>query len=134
MSDQTEFENDFEATDEAAAAAAPANELPEAPTNAEVAAQVEAPAVDDFFAEDAAPAMPEVDPARVITLVPSSSDNRYVEAREGETAIPMLDLISRAQLRFEGNFQCYLNNTEISLTTLVPAGSTVSIVGKVKGG
>ena len=130
MSDQSQFEHDFEATDEAAAVAT--SEVIVEATFAPAVEEPEAPADDDFFAENAAPEVPAVDPSRIITIIPSSSDNKYVETDGNPVA--MLDLIHRAGLQFAGDFQCYLNNAEISLTTLVPAGSTVSIVGKVKGG
>lgn len=140
MEENTVFENDFDASAEAVAA--PENEVVEPAANTvieqddvrgdEPTADGPAEADDDFFAENAAPEMPAVDPAKIVTIIPSSSDEKYVET-DGNP-VPMLDLISRARLQFEGEFHCYLNNAEISLTTLVPAGSTVSIVGKVKGG
>ncbi len=139
----TDFEHDFAEEAAIEAAAEQAAERMLADTEAAISevagepvavviATEETPIEDDFFAENAAPAIPQVDPAKIVTIIPSSSDNRYVET-DGNP-VPMLDLISRAELRFEGDFTCYLNNAEISLTTLVPAGSTVSIVGKVKGG
>lgn len=137
MSDQ--FETDFEATDEAAVAAAPENEViepvaePATVEEGEFVAPAEQPASeDDFFAENAAPAAAAVDPAKVITIVPSSADEKFVET-DG-TPLPVLDLLHKADLQFDGDFHVYLNNAEITLTTLVPAGSTISIIGKVKGG
>lgn len=136
MTENMQFENDF-ATDEAAAAALPENEIVE-PTNAAVAELVEdihgepaEPTEDDFFAESAVEDVPQVDPNTVVTLIPSSADSKYVTVT-GPTS--MIELLSRAQLRFEGEFTCFLGQTELKLNDLVPGGSTVTIAGKVKGG
>lgn len=127
MDANTQFENDF-ATDEAAAAAASANEIVEPETTTAPAA---APAEDDFFAESAVEDVPQVDPNTVVTLIPSSADSKYVTVT-GPTS--MIELLSRAQLRFEGEFTCFLGQTELKMNDLVPGGSTVTIAGKVKGG
>lgn len=133
MTDQ--FEHDFDASDEAAVSAT-SEEIVVAATFQPAVAEPEAPAADeeddDFFAENAAAEVPAVDPAKIITVIPSSSDNKYVET-DG-SPMPMLEVLHKSGLQFQGDFQCYLNNAEITLTTLIPSGSTVSIVGKVKGG
>lgn len=136
MSDNTAFEHDFEASVPDEAAANLANELPvegtlvapEPVVADEAAADTEE---DDFFAESAVEAEPVVDPNTLVTLVPSSSSNKFVPVA-GPT--PMIDLIARSGLQFAGDFTCFLNGAEIHLTDVVPGGSTVIIAGKVKGG
>lgn len=123
-----EFEHDFDTAEQA-------GETPA--TNAEVGEPVddirgeEETGEDDFFAESEVEDVPQVDPEKVVTLVPSSADAKYVEV---DGPLPMVELIARSRLQFAGEFTCYLNGAEISLTTVVPGGSTVNIIGKVKGG
>jgi hypothetical protein len=126
LNSNTGFENDFEPT--------PAEELattaPEILGVGEVI-EVPQPEEDDFFAENAVEAVPDVDPATIVTLIPSSADSKYVTIA-GPTQV--LELINKAGLRFEGEFTCFLGQNELKLNDLVPGGSTVTIAGKVKGG
>jgi hypothetical protein len=127
MSDQ--FEHDFDdATDEAAAAANTANEILGV---GEVVEPATAPVEDDFFAESAVEEIPQVDPNTVVTLIPSSAESKYVTI---ERPTSIIELLSMASLRFEGEFTCFLGQSELKLNDLVPGGSTVTIAGKVKGG
>ncbi len=115
---------------ETAAVEPVAEPVAEAP--AEVAAPIEdEDEVDSFFAESEVAAVPEVDPAKVVTILPSSGQSKYVEI-EQPTAI--VEIIARSGLQFNGTFTCFLNNAEIPLTQPVSGGSTVTVVGTVKGG
>ncbi len=135
MSDQ--FENPVDASEEAAAAASIENEVVETEV---VDGELVAPEVpveeeehddEDFFAESEAEAAPEDDPTKVVTLLPTSGKATYVPV-EGPMA--MVDLIAKSALQFAGDFQCFLNGAQIDMTTTVPGGATVTIIGKVKGG
>lgn len=149
----SDFENDFQ-NEEVAVAQQPtteaAIEAAEEERQAEVAT-VEAPAAvveaefhldtvededdepedDDFFDEEEVPAVPEIDPATVVTIRTSASGDKYVQAT---SAMPLIDVISKSGLRFNGDFTCWLNGQEVALGTQVAGGMTVTVVGSVKGG
>ncbi len=148
MSDQ--FENDFDVTEAVTEAAADTLDEErqasvtegDAPTtNADVAAVVEAIREgevdeeevddDDFFAEDEAPAVPEVDPATIITIRTSQGSDVFVPVPQ---PMPLVDAIAKSGLRFNGDFTCWLNGQEVGLGTMVAGGQTVTVVGSVKGG
>jgi hypothetical protein len=132
MVEQNAFEQDFEETQQEQVSAEVVDEAPEA-----VVVVEEAPAdgaeeeEDDFFAENQAQEVPQVDPTRIVTLTPSSASSKYVEV-DGPT--PVLDLIVKSGLRFQGTFTVVLNGAELQLTDLVPGGSELLIAGTVKGG
>ncbi len=86
---------------------------------------------DDFFAEPAVANMPQVDPTKVITLLPSSAPDKVVEV---DGPIPLATLIGKSGLQFAGDFECFLNGAKLSMTDIVPNGASVVIAGKVKGG
>lgn len=130
------FENDFEPTE-----ALPGEPSPE-PTPAEevntalaAADQVEDEEIendeDDFFTENAAAAVPEIDPATVITIRTSAGADKFVEA---PAPLPLVDAIAKSGLRFNGDYTCWLNGQEVPLGTTVAGGMTVTVVGSVKGG
>jgi hypothetical protein len=86
---------------------------------------------DDFFAEEEAPAVPEIDPATIITFRTSAGSDKYVTA---PASMPLVDAIAKSGLRFNGDFTCWLNGQEVALGTQVAGGMTVTVVGSVKGG
>ncbi len=129
----SDFENDFENLDDQEVVEEAAVEEP-----AEVAVE-EAPAVpagpveDDFFTESAVPETAAMDPAKVVTLRTSASNrDTYVEV--GEESLPLVDIVSKSGIRFNGEYQGWLNGAQISLGDKVAPGSTVSLIGSVKGG
>jgi len=136
----SEFENDF-AVEEAVTEAAADILEEERQADPIAEGEVEAPAAeaeggedltdDDFFAEDEAPAVPEVDPATIITIRTSQGSDVFVPAPQ---PMPLVDAIAKSGLRFNGDFTCWLNGQEVGLGTVVAGGQTVTVVGSVKGG
>lgn len=122
-----DFENDFENLDDQ-------NVVEEtAEVEAEVVEVPAGPVEDDFFAESAVPEAAQLDPAKVVTLRTSASNrDTYVEV--GEESLPLVDIVSKSGIRFNGEYQGWLNGAQISLGDRVAPGSTVSLIGSVKGG
>lgn len=103
----------------------------ELPVEAEVDVEEEELDEDDFFAEDEAAAVPDVDPATLITIRTSAGQDVFVEAPE---PMALVDAIAKSGLRFNGDYTCWLNGQEVPLGTKVAGGNTVTVVGSVKGG
>jgi hypothetical protein len=75
------------------------------------------------------------DPATVITIRTSSGDTRYVPVPEGHTITAgEAFMLSGLPVTGNGGFQIYLNGAIIKVTDIVPVGSTLTVVGSVKGG
>ena len=71
------------------------------------------------------------DPDQVVTIRTSGGDNRYVPV-DGPKSLSQVMLSSG--LRFEGEYTVFLNGVQIQGADIVPAGSTLNIIGSVKGG
>ena len=71
------------------------------------------------------------DPESVITIRTSGGQTAYVPTSEPMT---VADIILSASLTVNSSFQVWLNGAQITTTDLVPTGSTLTIVGSVKGG
>ena len=85
--------------------------------------------VSSFIGDDDDFALP--DPATVVTIRTSSGGDKYVPVSE-PTAVS--SVIAQSGLYFGGAVQYYLNGAEIKTTDLVPGGSTLTVIGSVKGG
>lgn len=134
----SEFEHDFENEESVSEIAAVATieeiEAETAPVSQEATVLVEEDdetTDDDFFAEEEEEAIPEVDPATIITIRTSASSDKLVEAA---APMPLVDAITKSGLRFNGDYTCWLNGQEVGLGTMVSGGMTVTVVGSVKGG
>jgi hypothetical protein len=88
-----------------------------------------APEEDFFPAEGAGFSLP--DPQAVVTLRSTNGSERYVPVAE---ATPLSEIIATSGLSISGPVAYYLNNAQIDLRTPVAPGSTVTIMGTVKGG
>jgi hypothetical protein len=127
----SDFENDFENLDEQEVVEEAAVEAEAAP--AEFTPEPAGPVEDDFFTESAVPETAAMDPAKVVTLRTSASNrDTYVEV--GEESLPLVDIVGKSGIRFNGEYQGWLNGAQISLGDKVAPGSTVSLIGSVKGG
>ncbi len=85
---------------------------------------------EDFFGEgETAVQLP--DAGTVITLRTSSGDSRYVPATEPMTAQAV---VTASGIYVSGATQFWLNGAQIATTDLVQPGSTLTLVGSVKGG
>lgn len=73
------------------------------------------------------------DMASVVTIKTSGGLTRYVPVPEG-TLMTASELLLAANLTVNGQFQTWLNEAQIDNNAVVPAGSTITIVGTVKGG
>ncbi len=89
--------------------------------------------VSDFVGEFEDESVP--DPSTVITIRTSGGDTRYVPVPEGRT-LTAGEVFMNSGLSVSGNggFQIYLNGAIIKVTDIVPVGSTLTVVGSVKGG
>ena len=99
--------------------------MPEEGTPAEEIAEEE----DDFFSEEEGFDLP--DPNAVITIRTSGGDTAYVPATEPKT---VSETMLASGLRPNGAVTYYLNGAEINGATVLPVGSTLTVVGSVKGG
>jgi hypothetical protein len=84
---------------------------------------------DDFDFEDDDYA-PVVDPTQVITLRTSGGETRYVPSDE---PLSLSQVKALSGLTF-GAVTFYMNAAVIGDDTVIPVGSTVSVIGNVKGG
>lgn len=85
---------------------------------------------DDGFFEEVEIKIPE-DLSQYVTIRTTSGGTDYVKVEE---ATPLIDIIQMSKLRFVGNFSAWLNGAAIDLSTKVPGGSVVTIIGTQKGG
>jgi hypothetical protein len=85
---------------------------------------------DDFFAE-AQSYLP--DGAKVVTLIDKVGHAFYCPVPEGE-ARTMRELLNSRNLTVGADLEMWLNNAQITMDTLVPSGSSVTLIGSVKGG
>ncbi len=84
---------------------------------------------EDFFPEDEGFDLP--DPNAVITIRTSGGDTVYVPASEPKT---VSEAMLESGLRPNGAVNYYLNGAEVKGDTVLPVGSTLTVVGSVKGG
>ena len=84
---------------------------------------------DDFFPEDEGFDLP--DPNAVITIRTSGGETVYVPASEPKT---VSEAMLESGLRPNGAVNYYLNGVEVKGDTVLPVGSTLTVVGSVKGG
>jgi hypothetical protein len=71
------------------------------------------------------------DPMTVVTLRTSGGDTRYVPVTGSMTAG---EVFAASGLAVSGVMQIWLNGVQIANDTVVPAGSTLTLVGSIKGG
>ena len=100
-----------------------------------------APAEEPAPAPEPAPEMPvEVDPfeglegfdpATIVTVRYSSAEPRYVQVEEPSTVQHIMQL---GQLTSNGPIDIYVEGAEATLQTVVAPGSTITLIGNVKGG
>ena len=73
-----------------------------------------------------------VDPSQYITFTTTGGQARYVPATE---PMRLAEAFATTGLVVGGAFKFFLNGTEVNWDTIIPNGSTVSILGQaVKGG
>jgi len=89
---------------------------------------------DDFFDEGGETAVALPDPTSVITLRTSGGDTRYVPVPAGQTTMTVADAVAASAVYIGGAVQYWLNGAQVQLGDTVPAGSTLTLVGSVKGG
>jgi len=88
---------------------------------------------DDFFGNgESTVALP--DPTTVITLRTSGGDTRYIPVPDGQTTMTVADVVAASAVYVGGAVQYWLNGAQVQLGDTVPAGSTLTLVGSVKGG
>jgi hypothetical protein len=95
----------------------------------EVAAEEETLDPDFDLPEDLNVDLPEA--GSFVTLRTSGGDTRYVPV-EGPT--PVGALLAASGLTIQGSVQAWYNNALVELDDTVPGGSTVTLIGSVKGG
>lgn len=61
----------------------------------------------------------------------TGGDDRYIDV-EGPT--PLVDILTKAAIRFTSTPEFLMNGATITATTYIPVGATVTIIGSVKGG
>lgn len=71
------------------------------------------------------------DPDAVVTIRTSGGGDKYVPVSQ---PTPVRDVIALSGLYFGGAVQYWLNGAQVTSETLVPGGSTLSVIGSVKGG
>ncbi len=91
------------------------------------------PSFEDAFSqmENSLDALPEN--GAFITMRHESNAPMHVALGEGEQGLTVRQAIDRRGLTV-GNVNVYLDNNPVTMDTFVPAGSTIMIVGNVKGG
>lgn len=87
------------------------------------------PRIEDFIPESEVFELP--DPNTVIKLMTSGGDEAYVVV---EGPITIGEAMLNSSLRVTGAVQYWLNGAQVDVETRVGPGSTVTIVGSVKGG
>lgn len=109
------------------------NEMPEVPAGQE---NVEQPAenngwedVESFISAEEGFELP--DPDSVVTIRTTTGGDKYVPVSE---PTPVSEIIARSGLFFGGAVEYYLNGSTIRPDELVPPGSTLTVIGSVKGG
>jgi hypothetical protein len=85
---------------------------------------------EEFFSEEET-GVELPDAQSVITLRTSGGDTRYVPTTE---PLPASQVIVSAGVSVLGAVQYWLNGSQIQPADMVPAGSTLTVVGSVKGG
>ncbi len=85
--------------------------------------------VDDFIGEAGSIELP--DPNSVVTIRTSGGGDKYVPVTQPTS---VRDVIAQSGLFFGGAVQYWLNGAQVNHDTLVPGGSTLSVIGSVKGG
>ena len=85
--------------------------------------------VEDFIGEAGTVELP--DPNSVVTIRTSGGGDKYVPVTQPTS---VKDVIAQSGLFFGGAVQYWLNGAQVNQDTLVPGGSTLSVIGSVKGG
>ncbi len=85
--------------------------------------------VESFIGEAGSIELP--DPNSVVTIRTSGGGDKYVPVTQ---PTPVKDVIAQSGLFFGGAVQYWLNGAQVNQDTLVPGGSTLSVIGSVKGG
>lgn len=88
---------------------------------------------DDDFAglDDDADLFEAPDPDSIITVRTSGGDTKYVPATRAMTPI---EILASARLTTSGAIQYWYNGAQITDGTEIQPGSTLTVVGSVKGG
>ncbi len=97
------------------------------PTGGELPVDPMAMPEDEFnFVDEAG-----LDPTKIITIHANGVQPKFVVVDE-----PMIfrDVMVQAHLTWNGQLDCYVEGMPITLDTLVSGGTTVTLVGNVKGG
>jgi len=71
------------------------------------------------------------DPSTVVTIRTSGGQDRFIPV---DGSMTVNELLANSDIRIVGEAQYWLNGAMISRNDLVPAGSTLTIIGTVKGG
>ncbi len=79
----------------------------------------------DFIAEAG------IDPATIVTINANGGAPRFVPVSE---PTPFSAIMQEAGLTFNGALDIYMNGQRVDMNTPIPGGSTVTVVGNVKGG
>jgi hypothetical protein len=75
-----------------------------------------------------------VDPSAYITIRTSGGDTRYAPVVEG-TPMTAGEALMAASVNVSGSFQLWMNGVQVKFTDVIPAGSTITLLGQsVKGG
>ena len=93
----------------------------------------EQPAVPDMPADDEMNFIAEagIDPASIVTINANGGAPRFVPVSQ---PTPFSAIMQEAGLTFNGALDIYMNGQRVDMNTPIPGGSTVTVVGNVKGG
>ncbi len=72
-----------------------------------------------------------IDPASIVTINANGGAPRFVPVSE---PTPFATILQAAGLTFNGALDIYMNGQRVDMNTPIPGGSTVTVVGNVKGG
>lgn len=85
----------------------------------------------DDYVTDTEPVDLGVDPDQIVTIRTSSGQSHYVAV---DGALTLAEIKVKSGLNFGVGTQVFLNNTVVTDSTVIPAGSTITAIGSVKGG
>ena len=92
------------------------------------------PELDEELTSFANEVVEGVDPSAYVTLRTSGGQTRYAPVNDGQ---PMTagEAMMAANVHMSGSYQIWMNGAQIGFTDVVPAGSTLTLLGQtVKGG